>query len=1113
MVDYVEGSDGVVVKPKGRRSDDVNFIFKYSDPMKKIKFNLPSCALQYAGARKIPSGGSSETLLSPGPAIYDRYCNPLLTSELNWVDFGVNLFPSTGGSNIGDWLSFDVRTMEQGDNYIDYKFSNLDNCAASPAYFKKVVIPKLSFPEKIFGGNVSVTDPEVPNRPYQNTSKDPKGDFAFYLSFMRPAVFQLDGLKSMRSAITTWSVIEADNSVTPLNASVSDVYRLQISDGSTTTFEICRGPSCVPPPGPCATARCTTAIYLGSQGTYTATDGVVSEIQTPTGIPLKTIPVRLLTVGFTQDAKGSCGTNSRSIVRRLQPWTQVGFKIQQLGYNTQTFYPKDGKLSGDVLKVCPGMKVTLNVSSFYKKPYPWQRPSSQVTTVEDILYSGIESVDLVSEMTTILGPPPISYYNVVWTDDAFPGQNFHGAEYRFTPGLGSRKVTCSVRKNTFIENNSLNCDDIASCPWETFDLDFTADNSNAELEIEGKYTGYGASYSVKNPLSGTIQYGWPDLDFGLTPHTLPSKAISEPNDPEGVHRVFSYYPGLGCKAGRFVILGKKDIAATPSVDESFYTENLELPTGTYFVVRDLKVKAPAEEEGGLIFPKRSIEFGANSKIYIDDNGSSTGPSIRYHQSVDGSFKLNEGCDLTSLKYSWGQIEIPNQGKLILAGTSSNRIKFSNSQLGIKMFWGGVDAHFTDFNNNESVLKSQYMTGSHTNNFTSCNFNLNFTTTTNPNFNPTDPVGIELWDGSGVGGYLKVSGCSFMGDGTRASQLFSNLRGTGIRAPGHDLVIEGTTFSSWKKAVKITAAGNGEYPTFKANTFLQNQTAIEVAHTSGVLNLNMSCNVFEPGESLPNYSVQPPSFHRTFSGSSVGLSITGAGTVGKIGKYNIDVNNVVTYTPGANVFPTGRFKRGGSGTESLYRTILPKDPISNQVIDVDDELNSKWQAPQDWTSLSVGSSSPIYHKWKNEYTKPWAGSVSISPATDDQEVGVSDDDTDPNYIDCGRTLDPVWPNTRIQLSQGLISSVSTVERVPCYLSCSPNPTDNVVSVVYKIAIACREPALEIFQLGAASSIIRLPLTEMSGSVEVNLSKYPPGLYGYRIVSQGTVLSSQRVAVIH
>lgn len=1112
MVDYAQDPDGVVVKPIGKRGDDVNFIFKYSDPAHKIKFNLPSCALQYAGTRKIPSGGSSEAPISAGPAVYDRYCNPLLPSELNWVDFGVNLYPSSGGNPNGDWLPFDVRTMNQGENLIGYKFNSLNNCEASAAYFKKVVIPKLSFPVKIFGTNVNVTDPDVQNRPYQNTLFDPKSEFAFYVSFMRPAVFQLDGLKNMRAAASTWTVIEADNSVTPLNASVNDIYRLQISDGSTTTFEICRGPSCVPPPGPCATARCTTAVYLGSQGSYTATDGVVSEIQTPTGIPLKTIPVRILTVGFTQDEKGICGTNTRSIVRRLQPWTQVGFKIQQLGYNTQTYYPKKGRLSGDALKVCPGMKVTLNVSSFYKKPYPWPRPAPQVTTVDDILYSGIETVDLVPEMTTVLGPPLISYYNVIWTDEAFPGQNFHGAEYSFTPGLGNRKVTCSVRKNTFIGSNSLNCDEIGSCPWETFDLDFTADNSNAELEIDGKLTGYGASYSVKNPLSGSIQYGWPDLDFGLTPHTLPSKAISEPNDPEGVHRVFSYYPGQGCKAGRFVILGKKDIAATPSVDESFYTENLELPTGTYFVVRDLKVTAPSWEEGGLLFPDRSVEFGANSKIYIDDNGSSTGPSIRFDQGVDGSFKLNEGCDLTSLKNSWGQIEIPNQGKLILAGTSSNRIKFSNSQLGIKMFWGGVDAHFTDFINNGSAFYSKYMTGSHTNNFTSCNFNLSFTTTTNPNFNPTDPVGIELWDGSGVGGYLKVSGCSFMGDGTRASQLFSNLRGTGIRAPGHDLVIEGTTFSSWKKAVKITAAGNGEYPTFKANTFLQNATAIEVAHTSGVLNLNMSCNVFEPGESLPNYSVQPPDFDRTFSGSSVGISITGIGVVGSIGKYFIGSNGP-DYEPGANVFPTGRFKRGGSGTEPLYRTILPKDPISNQAIDVDEELNSKWQAPQDWTSLSVGSSTPTYHKWKNEYTKPWAGTVDISPISQLQRVGITDDNTDPNYIDCGSTLDPVWPNTRVRSPQGVISSTSTHERLPCYLSCSPNPADNIVSVLYKIAIVCREPILEIFQLEAGSSIKRLPLTEMSGTIEVNLSQYPAGLYGYRIVSEGTVLSSQRVAVTH
>ena len=342
------------------------------------------------------------------------------------------------------------------------------------------------------------------------------------------------------------------------------------------------------------------------------------------------------------------------------------------------------------------------------------------------------------------------------------------------------------------------------------------------------------------------------------------------------------------------------------------------------------------------------------------------------------------------------------------------------------------------------------------------------------------------------GQLYLQHCTLVGPQPK-SPTFAALTGTGIQING-PATISNCTFRNYKTAIMLRSA-SATPPTIKANQFLQNQTAISInTNSSTPVNLDLSCNVFEPGTS------PTAPYGRTLAGNAVGIKVI-SGSLGDIGFLNPTAG---TYTFAANVWPA----QGRLPVPSL--TDYNTNP---------DVLQSIWSSPALWTSIEANGTG-TYYKYRNEFLGTNSGLVRIAlPEGSDnkyvRESGQAPSGPVPaNQFDerCNSLPGDPFIAPTSKPSDGNPSARIGEGKESYLLQNIPNPANRETIIGYHIADKYQFASLEIVELatGKTKQIISLQPSAPKALV-LSLKSYPNGLYGYKLIMDGKVLDTKKMLV--
>ena len=346
-----------------------------------------------------------------------------------------------------------------------------------------------------------------------------------------------------------------------------------------------------------------------------------------------------------------------------------------------------------------------------------------------------------------------------------------------------------------------------------------------------------------------------------------------------------------------------------------------------------------------------------------------------------------------------------------------------------------------------------------------------------------------------------------------------LQGTGIRMGGGEATISGSKFRQLCRAVRLTGVPGTARHNLSANQFFRNQTAIEIETPSGGddLTLNMSCNEFDPGERLDDNLTYDMSAYRRldFTGSAYGIrTLRNSGRLFRVGWFN-ELLTPAAYQPGANIWPI-------SADNGRQRNTLST---------LDQDINSEDQnkrSPASWKSLEMSnvqininilSTLRIYLRFRNEFLgalTPLTTSLdyliatvpvpSNTPDREDLPVGNLGDPgckykDDYDIIFFSRMPDDGNPTARIAASESTWLSQN-----------QPNPSADVLSASYSISKDFSTAEIEVFSAITGQPLRKVKLSGKSGSFALSMKQYPAGIYGYRLMVDGAVLSSKRMILL-
>jgi hypothetical protein len=292
-------------------------------------------------------------------------------------------------------------------------------------------------------------------------------------------------------------------------------------------------------------------------------------------------------------------------------------------------------------------------------------------------------------------------------------------------------------------------------------------------------------------------------------------------------------------------------------------------------------------------------------------------------------------------------------------------------------------------------------------------------------------------------------------------------------------------------------------------------SIDVAPPNNqTVNLDLSCNIFEPGSSLdPAYDpdgagplpVLP--YNRRLSGNAWGINVTsGLATWSTSGTYQFALEEVGKYRPApddgytfaANVWPT-----------------VTRAPIT-QNDNIEDMDSVGWKSPEGWTSImSLGGTT--YYKYHNEFLGASFGLKKISVPFGNQKKFVRESGqivTDSSQFDIrcdGLPGDPfVEPTSR---PRGGNASARIGDGKKSYLLQNiPNPAARETIIGYHIDGKYERARIEFVELssGKIKEVFGLKPTSPKAFV-LSLKKYTVGLYGYKLIVDGKVLDTKKMLV--
>ena len=345
--------------------------------------------------------------------------------------------------------------------------------------------------------------------------------------------------------------------------------------------------------------------------------------------------------------------------------------------------------------------------------------------------------------------------------------------------------------------------------------------------------------------------------------------------------------------------------------------------------------------------------------------------------------------------------------------------------------------------------------------------------------------------------------------------FNMLQGTGIRMGGGEATISGSKFRQWGRAVRLTGVPATTFRhNLSANQFFRNQTAIEIETPAGstMLDLNLQCNEFDPGERLDANSGFIQANYKRWDiprmEAVYGIfGLEGSGLVGIVGRLDM-LANPIAYKAGANIWPTTTPKIRFSGREDQDVHSSPVNPT---------DLTFNWRSPVRWKSFEMREQrgrgqnpNPLvdYRRFKNEflgYQNPdiindldyRMATVDVRPARENLERGVTPLDEDPN---CGNLADynTVFPRSK----QGgdptaRIGKDSDANLVECW----PNPTGGDLNIAYSLEKEFTTGSVQIFSILTGQQLQSKAIASKTGRVIFTLSGFSTGMYGYRLVLDG------------
>ena len=359
------------------------------------------------------------------------------------------------------------------------------------------------------------------------------------------------------------------------------------------------------------------------------------------------------------------------------------------------------------------------------------------------------------------------------------------------------------------------------------------------------------------------------------------------------------------------------------------------------------------------------------------------------------------------------------------------------------------------------------------------------------------------------GQLYLQHCKLVGPQPKLP-TFAALTGTGIQING-PATISNCTIRNYKTAIMLRSA-SATPPTITGNKFLQNQTAISInTNSSTPTNLNLSCNVFEPGLSVdPGYDPDGNGplplipYGRILSGPAYGIKVETGSTLGNVGLYET-ISGLPSYTFAANVWPANQrsgFARGQ---------------------DIENMPGTDWRSPTGWTSIaSTGSTK--YYKFLNEFIGTISGVSNILPVstvdpylyvkTNQQPLTAAQQAYSNLFATrCDRIPgDPFVAPTSVNGGGNAAARLDLDIDSTYLLQNIPNPAKTTTIIGYNIGHDFKEAFIEIVEAVTGRQKQYFSLKRDSAkALTISLKSYPQGLYTYRLVVDGKQAAIKKMIV--
>lgn len=355
--------------------------------------------------------------------------------------------------------------------------------------------------------------------------------------------------------------------------------------------------------------------------------------------------------------------------------------------------------------------------------------------------------------------------------------------------------------------------------------------------------------------------------------------------------------------------------------------------------------------------------------------------------------------------------------------------------------------------------------------------------------------------------IKLLQCRFEGNG----------QGTGVLASGN-LVAEKSLFNTLFVAIQHSS-NQHQGIRLAHNTFTDNRTAISLQRlgSSGTttLDFTLKCNQFKLtcAEQSATACDNEPLRKGLVIGE--GVRVIAPNNAGDIDNA---IGGINTFNTAGDAYPNANEWPVEFGTD---RSVFPSGAIGN--------IQIGWSSPANWQSLENNSNNPsvIYRRYKNEFVQnnavdepPFFTSLANANGTWVKTDGTTNLIQGVTYEDACQGLiddpDPIFP-ARISVasdSQSVTSlGFTSFKAGPWLGEAVPNPAQRKTLVQAFVPPSEELAVLQFVELASGKVLSSKMLSERGKlDIEIDLTHFAAGVYGYQVVLKDRKLGAKRFVVI-